>query len=362
MKNKVVILILNYNGLESLGSVLFQSIESALRVNYDNFDVAVVDNGSTDGSAEEIANRFGRDVALIKLGKNYGYAGGNEFGFRKYVELKGFPEYVVVMNNDYIVKNRDFLKVALKYMESRKDVVIAQGVNLQANGRRIESAGFFRDVMLYGAGRCNELKLSECPEKPSYVSFVSGCLMIIKIKPVIGTRGCLFKKEFFMLWEDVELALNMWSHGLKTVAIPEVVGIHMSSATVKKVAPLAWYTYTRNKLLVYKGALDPYIRSRYFYTAILFEISLLLLRMRQGVKGKIATRGFADAIFAKEITKVSKGPYEPLIIAPKTWMGILSYLPAPLKRVEYFEKLATLTVNDEMLKNCFRPFIIKVGM
>jgi GT2 family glycosyltransferase len=119
------------------------------------------------------------------------------------------------MNNDYIIKNSFFLRYILKYMKSRNDIAIAQGVNLQSDGKRIESVGKIINVTMQTIARCEGLELSECPEKPSYVTYAMGNLVVIKLKPVMKIRGYLFKEELFLLWEETELALDMWSHGFK---------------------------------------------------------------------------------------------------------------------------------------------------
>jgi GT2 family glycosyltransferase len=201
MSSRVALIILNYNGLKNLGDILMQSIESALRIDYKDLDVIVVDNGSTDNSVEEIEDRFGSDVTLIKLEKNYGYAGGNEIGLRRYLNYKEVPEYVVIviMNNDFIVKNEHFLRSIVKYLDARKDIAVAQGITLQVDGKRIESAGVFLDVMLQKIGRCGGLKPGEYPEKLSYATFAIGALMVVKIKPVLEIRGCLFKRALHIM-------------------------------------------------------------------------------------------------------------------------------------------------------------------
>ncbi|MBC7091103.1 MAG: glycosyltransferase [Nitrososphaeria archaeon] len=47
---KVAVIILNYNSVDFLKPIVYNSIESALSIKYPNLDVVVVDNCSTDGS------------------------------------------------------------------------------------------------------------------------------------------------------------------------------------------------------------------------------------------------------------------------------------------------------------------------
>jgi GT2 family glycosyltransferase len=362
---RAAVLILNYNGLRSLGNDLFSSIASSLEIDYDGLEVVVIDNGSSDGSDSEIEARFSGDILLIRLGRNYGYAGGNELGLWRYIEKRGLPDYVVIMNNDYIVKNPEILREAIGVLEERASHVIAQGINLTAEGDRVESAGVFLDLMLQQIGRCGGLRPQECPERISYTSSVMGAFMVIKLRPILQVRGHLFKTEHFLLWEETELALNMWSHGYRSLAIPSISGIHLGTRTVGKSMPLAWYLGRRNKYAVYRRTLGSYSKALGAYMPITMEALNCYLRILQGARGAIASRGFIDSFTFREITKVARGPFEPMLIAPRRLSRafhnlLLASAKSLMERHGYLSRLATLTVDDSLLSRGGRPFLVRV--
>ncbi|MEM3403458.1 MAG: glycosyltransferase [Nitrososphaeria archaeon] len=171
---EVVVLTLNYNSAYSLKSIVYESIESALSITYQNLDVAVVDNCSTDRSFEAMEAKFGKDITALKLNRNYGYAGGNEFGFQSYVSRKSLPKYVIFMNNDYVIKNEDFVRGLVSFLKSRDDVLLAGGYNLQEDGLHIADARFFIDSLTNLIPRYFGLKKSDCPKAVSYVTYVLG--------------------------------------------------------------------------------------------------------------------------------------------------------------------------------------------
>ena len=72
---KVIVLILSYNGKE----LLEESISSYFANDYPNFKVAVIDNGSSDGTQKYVKNNF-PSVELMQIKKNRGYSGGFNFG------------------------------------------------------------------------------------------------------------------------------------------------------------------------------------------------------------------------------------------------------------------------------------------
>src|SRR5260370_7512900 len=69
---RVAIVVLNWNGRE----VLEDCLRSINALSYAPLEVVVVDNGSTDGSAEMVQNRFPKCI-LIQNGKKIGFSKGN---------------------------------------------------------------------------------------------------------------------------------------------------------------------------------------------------------------------------------------------------------------------------------------------
>ena len=85
---RLVAVVLSYNGREDTLAAL-----ESLR----GIETVVVDNGSTDGSADAVAERF-PDVELVRAGINLGFAGGNNVGIRR--ALDRGADWVLLLNND----------------------------------------------------------------------------------------------------------------------------------------------------------------------------------------------------------------------------------------------------------------------
>jgi len=90
MKSKVSVIILNWNGKHHLERCL----SSVLEQTYSNFEVILVDNGSTDGSVEFVRGRF-PEVRIIWNEENLGFAAGNNAAI---IATRG--DYVATLNND----------------------------------------------------------------------------------------------------------------------------------------------------------------------------------------------------------------------------------------------------------------------
>ena len=101
---KVSIIWVNYNSSKIM-SIALESLEAISNFDYpaDKYELIVVDNGSTDGSYEEIRNFLKRKSSLkkklIRLNKNLGFTGGNNVGFNARDKES---KYVVLLNNDAI--------------------------------------------------------------------------------------------------------------------------------------------------------------------------------------------------------------------------------------------------------------------
>ena len=93
-KDKVKILILNYNGRAFLNECL----DSVMAIDYSNYSVVLIDNNSTDSSVEYVKSKY-KDVKIFKTDKNRFYAGGYNYFFDKDSE----ESFYMILNNDTIV-------------------------------------------------------------------------------------------------------------------------------------------------------------------------------------------------------------------------------------------------------------------
>jgi GT2 family glycosyltransferase len=354
-KPKVAVFILNYNS-SNFKSTVYRSIESALSINYPLLDIVIIDNASSDRSFEAIKDRFGKDVIQIRFEHNYGYSGGNELGFERYKDERGFPDYAIFMNNDFTVTNKDYVKDLVNFLEHNEDVVLAQGFNLAGDGVHVDSAGYFVDANLSVVGRFSGQKLTDCPQKSSYVTYVSGSCFISKVKVIREVRGYFFEPKLFAYWDESELAFNMWSYGLKSIFIPTTVGIHYTSKSFGNLPVLTEYLLIRNRYALRRHYLNGMIKI--LSTPTFLTISLLY-RPLQGLKGRVITRAFVDAYLQHVCTSSTVGLYNPLIVVPKSlsYAACSSFIPKRFRK-KTLGRISNLTVSDDDFRASVRPFAV----
>jgi len=364
----IAVVILNYNGLKSLGNILFNCVESALRVNYSALDVLFVDNGSSDGSIEAIEDRFRDSVLCVRLSRNYGYALGNVLGLRNAIKLTGkMYKYVVFMNNDFIITNTDVIKELKNFMESKPSIAITSGIMLTRNTRRVDNAGVFEDFTLWEYLRCIELRPEECISLGfSYVSTVQGAFMMINLNILGYLRKWVFNPRFFLQYEETELCLNSWTYGYRVAVAPTICGIHIGSATTGKRSLLIRYLYHRNKFYITRNFKN--LRNLYLISLLTNEFfgSSYQLVFR-GYEGKLRIKALTDAI-RKKIPTEKPGPYFPLIlINGSVWKFFHDifikptyYVSTQKAKAKERLKYSLLTIKDDDIKRTSKPFLVNI--
>jgi len=112
--DKVGIVVLNYLNYEDT----IECVESLLDLNYDNYNIVVVDNGSDNNSFEILKNEFKEsdNIYVLNTGENLGYAKGNNQGI-DYCRNNLNAEHVMVINNDTIAEDKNLLNVLLEHKD-----------------------------------------------------------------------------------------------------------------------------------------------------------------------------------------------------------------------------------------------------
>jgi len=111
LNNKLVyVIILNWNSWKDT----IECVESSLKLTYPEYQILIVDNGSTDGSEYILRKRF-PDIKLIQTGNNLGFAGENNAGIDH--ALSHGADFVWLPNNDTMVEP-DSLSELMKVVEN----------------------------------------------------------------------------------------------------------------------------------------------------------------------------------------------------------------------------------------------------
>jgi GT2 family glycosyltransferase len=228
----VSVIILNFNGKRYLTPCL----SSVLKTKYTNFEVILVDNGSTDNSLAlaEDAFRSDKRLRVVKISKNVGFSGGVNFGY-KYTN----GSYIVLLNNDTMVDPL-WLSCLVEAFEKDPTIGLASSMILEISGHRIQNLGaLVSDHFLYsfliGEGLSREVEFPPTFE----VSFASGAALMTR-RALITKVGLLDSKIPFY-FDDTLLSLKTWLAGERVVVVPSSKVCHQQGGTLVHYTPASYY-------------------------------------------------------------------------------------------------------------------------
>ena len=240
----VSVVILNYNGLTHLKDVL----PSILRTNYSNYEIILVDNGSSDGSVEFVRRTFPQ-IKIVNSKRNLGASGGFNLGI---LHAKG--KYIATLNNDIEV-DPEWLQPLVKIMEESPDVAAVDAKYLDyydrkkfdtcaAAGRYIDFVGncFTRGVGEEDNGQYNEItRIFTC------------CTMF---RREIFEEVGLFDQDFFYGYDDTDLSWRIILRGYRILYVPSSriyhkvsLGSHAINGPSSRYKSGFYFLFKRNKLL-----------------------------------------------------------------------------------------------------------------
>ncbi|HEX7181294.1 MAG TPA: glycosyltransferase family 2 protein [Thermoanaerobaculia bacterium] len=225
--SKVSVALLSWNGRRHLETCL-----SALAAQDDpgvDWEVLVLDNGSTDGTAgwmrREILPRMPR-IRLIESPVNLGFCAGNN---RLAAEASG--DAVAFLNNDTRPEPRWLACLVEALAAAPPDVAAVSGKIVDWEGERLD---FGRGVMTFD-GHAFQLDFrrplasARVPGAGEELLFACGGNMLIRRESFLAAGG--FDEDYFAYLEDVDLGWRLWSGGERIVFVPDAVVRHRSSAT-----------------------------------------------------------------------------------------------------------------------------------
>lgn len=280
---KVTVVIPNYNGLHFLDKCLNAMSAQTMK----EVHTIVVDNGSTDGSAEYIHKNFSW-VELIELGENTGFDHAVNVGIKK-----AETPYVLLLNNDTEAEP-EFVKELYETIDASEDIFSVSSKMLNfANRDIMDDAGDFYSVLGWqfqrGVGRNESIF-----DRPSWV--FSACAGAAVYRKSVFDRIGFFDEKFFAYFEDIDIGYRAKLYGYKNVFCPTARVYHVGSGSSgSKYNDFKVSLSARNSIyLIYKNMPViqiiinmPALFAGYFIKCLFF--------MKKGF-GKVYLKGIAEGI------------------------------------------------------------------
>ena len=292
---KVSIIIVNYNGKE----LLQKCLDSLLKVNYDNFEIILVDNNSTDGTVEFITKNY-PSLIIIKLDSNKGFAEPNNVAAKI---SKG--KYLLFLNNDTVV-TPNFISEMVKVMETDKKIAVCQSLLLKPDGS-VDSSGDFIDHL--GVVYNSKTKIDEIKE----ISSARGACMLIRKKIFDKLGG--FDEKFFFSFEDVDLGWRSWILGYKVVIVPNSIVYHSAGKTSSKLKSEVAFHGLKNQLSMKITNFEP----RFAFSSLL---SFFFVYGSREIKiwFDYKIKGYTNMTSTKYEDKTAENPSIKIVIKSISWI------------------------------------------
>lgn len=278
--HKLGIVILNWNGSDMMRKYLPSVITNSIG------DVIVADNASTDDSLKMLASEF-PTLRTIVLDKNYGFAEGYN---RALAQLKDEYEYLVLLNSDVEIRQKDWDKILISYMEDHPECAAcmpkllkltsptpSQGEEPQASRYQTESnpdgitpplegtgevfeyagaAGGYLDK--YGYPFCRG-RIMDTVEKDNGqydtirpILWATGACLLIRTSDYFNAGG--LDSRFFAHMEEIDLCWRLRLMGRSIVCIPQSTAYHLGGASLNYGNPRKTFLNFRNSLwMLYKN-------------------------------------------------------------------------------------------------------------
>jgi hypothetical protein len=239
---KLGVVVLNWNGKD----VTLRCLESIARSACPPDQIVVVDNASTDGSADAIRGAFPQ-VTVIVNDSNLGFAEGNNVGMRFLLE-RAF-DLVMLLNNDTVLDPQALCELKRAADAQPAAAYGAAIYELAAPG-----------ALWYGGGSISRLTLDArhdtAPERargaPRATDFVTGCCLMFRAD-ALRSIG-LLDKDFFAYYEDVDWCLRARASGGNLLYVPSASVRHDVSHTFRSAGPgyrqVAQYSWAQSRPLV----------------------------------------------------------------------------------------------------------------
>ena len=266
---KVFVITLNWDGRKWLGDCL----SSILAMDYPNFEVVMVDNGSTDGSVQFVHETF-PGVHVVETGSNLGYARGFNAGL-EFAAQNG-AKYFLIMNNDTVI-DRNALTALIETMQNKPKAGFVTGkVYFYDRPNILQSVGKEEDPVVWsgnliGFKEEDNGQYDEVAER----TFIDDVFTLVSRSLYDEVGG--YDPQYYLQSEEFDLQVRAKKKGWKFYYTPKAKIRHRVSMSMGGIGnPVGRYFDTRSGMVVMARHARFFKFARYyFYTGYKVTNSLL---------------------------------------------------------------------------------------
>lgn len=273
---EVSVVIVNHNR----ASLLAQCLVSLQNQTFEDFEILVVDNASTDESRGIVESTGDPRIHWLPQSVNHGFAAGSNVG----IKASRSP-LIALLNND-AEAGREWLERLVSAAEDGSSYGMWASRILRADGRGIDKVGhlMFPDGQNRGrgTGQCNEGRFEQKEE----CFFPDGCAALYRRELLRELGG--FDEDFFAYGDDADLGVRACWLGWKCLYVPRAIVYHRHSSTLGPYSPGKVYWVERNRLwLAVKSLPLPLLLLSPIFTVYRWLWNLAAAMLGRGAAGRL---------------------------------------------------------------------------
>jgi GT2 family glycosyltransferase len=311
------VIVLNWNGARWLDRCL----TALTRQQGCAFEVVVVDNASTDGSAEIVRDRF-PECRVVALDANVGFAAGNNAGARD-----ATVPYLVFLNNDTEVQPGWLAALAAAVERDAQIGLVTSHIVFMDRPDLVDSAG---DGYLRCGAAFKHRHGQPLEGRSGELEVFGACGAGFLIRRELFERLGGFDEDYFMVYEDVDLSYRARLLGATCVLARSAVVKHAGSGSLGRMSPRAVYYGQRNLEWTWIKNSPAPLLWRSLPAHVLYDLAGFAGYARAGqlgawVRGKLAALAELPAVLRKRRhvqRAVAVDPGALWRVMDRDWIGI----------------------------------------
>ena len=272
---KVIVLILSYNGKD----LLEECLSSYLENDYPNFNIVLIDNGSTDGTKEYVEANF-PDVYVHRTDVNLKYSGGFNFGL-EYAFQQKKADLVLISNND-VRADSGIVSALADTMVRHKDAGFVTGkVYYHEQPDLLQTIGKSGDEVFWRGKNIGGKQIDKGQfEEEMELTWCDDIFWMVRRELYEITGG--YDTEFAFQAEDFDWQVRAKEAGFKIYYSPKARLWHKDSTTIGKVSPFKLFFDFRNPLIVHLKYRTPEQVKPFFRRQLSHAFSFMLKNTIKG--------------------------------------------------------------------------------
>lgn len=290
----VLIILVTWNHWE----VTCDCLDSLRRLTYPNYQVLVVDNGSSDDTVAQIRKQY-PEVSLLENGRNLGFAAGCNVGLRYALESE--THYVFLLNNDTEVP-AGLLDVLVPEADSLPRLgILGPELRYDQEPARIWFRGSYRHPLTLEATDFGPLGPRRIRRQDAVraVDYLFGTAMLIPTNALHEVG--LFDESFFMYYEDMDLSIRMQHAGYRLYSTTSSGLTHRVAASTDEHSDFRYYHKARSSVIFFKkhaGWLRRLLVIIPYRTGSLIRTTMRLASKGEWASVRAYLRGIGDGLRA----------------------------------------------------------------